>query len=83
MLPGIDDQQSIYTSNVVTILGKAKATLEQLKSLLETKIITKVNNSSRIRQRAWAKSRSKVYRIQSSLKEHRINLVIALTANNS
>ncbi|MCJ1265528.1 hypothetical protein MMC22_005408, partial [Lobaria immixta] len=83
VLSGIDDRKSTYPSNVITILGRAKTTLEQLKSLVETKIITKVNNSSRVRRRAWAKSRSKVYRIQSSLKEDRLNLVIALTADQS
>jgi hypothetical protein len=68
VLAGIDDRSSTYPSNVITILGRARKTLEQLKILLETKIIPKINNSSRIRRRAWAKWRSKVYRIQRSLK---------------
>ena len=83
MLAGIDDRKSTYPSNVITILGRARTTLEQLKILVETKIITKYNNSSRIRRRAWSKWRSKVYRIQSSLKEDRSNLVIALAADKS
>lgn len=83
ILSEIDDQRRTYPSNVVTTLGKAKVTLEQLQSLLEIKIINKVNSSSRIRRSAWARNRSKAYRIQSSLKEYRRNLVIALTVNNS
>ena len=82
-LTGIDDRERVYPSNVITILGRARTTLDNLKTLLETRIIAKLKNSSRIRRRAWAKSRSKIYRIQSSLKEDRLNLVLALTTHKS
>ena len=82
-LAGIDDRERVYPSNVITILGRARTTLDNLKTLLETRIMAKLNNSSRTRRRAWAKSRSKIYRIQSSLKEDRLNLVLALTTHKS
>ncbi|KAI4162645.1 MAG: hypothetical protein LQ342_003691 [Letrouitia transgressa] len=83
VLSGIDDQRSTHAANIITILGKAKITLEQLKGLFETRITSKMNNSSRSRRRSWARNKSKMCRIQSSLKEHRMNLVLALSANNS
>lgn len=81
MIHEIDDQQSHSSSAVITTLSQAKATLEQLKTLLEAKLLSRVNGSSRIRRRTWARNRSKVYKLQSSLKEHRASLLIAIAAN--
>ena len=85
MIREIDDQQSSSASAasaVTTTLSHAKFTLERLKILLEVKLSPRASGSSRKSRRAWAKNRSKLYRIQSSLKEHKTNLLLAIATNN-
>ena len=82
-MAAIENRKGAYPSDVITILDRSKARLEQLEVLLETKIITKIKTSPRVRRRAWARRKSKVYSIQSSLKEDRLNLVTALAAGTS
>ena len=82
-MAAIENRRWAYTSDVITILNRSKARLEQLKILLETKIVAKIETSSWVRRRAWARRKSKVYSIQSSLKEDRLNLVTALAAGSS
>jgi hypothetical protein len=79
----INDQHAVSLSSVIkTSLSRAKITLEQLDQLIQVKILKNVNGTSRARRRAWTRNRSKVYKIQNALKEHRVNLLAAISANS-
>ena len=77
----VEGRPGALTADISTILNRAKTHLEQLKVLLETKILSTKNAPQRVRRRAWAKRKSKVYSIQSTLREDRLNLVTALAAS--
>ena len=79
----LHDQQFSYSPTVLSTLSKSRDILNQLESLLEVKVLIQVNGSSRVSRRAWARYRSKVHNIQSSIAEYRANLTIALVANSS
>lgn len=79
----INDQHAVSLSAVITTsLSRAKLTLEELDRLIRVKLLTNVNGASRARRRAWTRNRSKIYKIQAALKEHRVNLLTALSANS-
>jgi len=75
----IDHQQTFSHSAIITTtLFRAKLTLEQLNHHMRLS----VNGASRIRRRAWTRNKSKVYKLQATLKEHRANLLAATSANS-
>ena len=69
---------------VQAILAKANVTIEQLHRLIQVKLLRSTKGgTSRARRRAWATNKSKVSRLHVALKEHRENLLVALSANSS
>ena len=66
---------------ITTALFRAKATIEQLNRLLQEKIVRNAYCSAQARRRAWTRNRSKIYRMKAALKEHRANLVAAISVN--
>ncbi|KAL9045865.1 MAG: hypothetical protein Q9214_001166 [Letrouitia sp. 1 TL-2023] len=84
LVKDIDAQQAIRSSAAIAaILAKAKLTLERLGELVQNKLLKNVNGTSRARRRAWARNKSRVYRIQAELKEYRANLTAAVSTNNT
>lgn len=62
-------------------LFRAKLSLEELKHLLDSKIVKKDSLASQARKRMWLRNRSKIRRLHEALREHRINLLAAISAN--
>lgn len=77
----IQPENSLSTA-ISTNLSRAKLTLEQLDQLLKAKVSRNANGTPRARRRAWTRNRSKVYKLQDALKEHRLNLLAAMSARN-
>ena len=83
ILKEIDDQQALSLSTVITRnLSRAKLTLEQLDQLIRARILKNVNGTSRARRRAWTRNKSKVGKFQDALKDHRMDLLAAISANS-
>lgn len=83
ILQEIDDQQWFFSATIVTTLAKTREILDQLDKLLRSKILSEANGSSRVRRRAWAKHRTKVYDLHRSLADYKESLMIAILTNGS
>ena len=71
-----------HSATVAPILSKAQSTLEELDQLLQVKFLRNIHSTSRARKRAWARNRSKVYKMQNDLKELRASLIAAMGASS-
>ncbi|KAL8901605.1 MAG: hypothetical protein Q9207_005117 [Kuettlingeria erythrocarpa] len=67
---------------VTTALFRATLTLEHMHSIIKTKVLREQNVTARTFRRAWARNRTNVFRLQDALKENRLNLLAAMSANN-
>ena len=82
LLEGIHHQEGVCNSAAVaTILSTAKSTLEKLNQLVQVKLVKNMHGTSRARKRAWARNKSKVYKMQNELKELRASLTAAMGAS--
>ena len=61
-------------------LSRARYDLEQVNHILQAKVLRNVDGTSRARRRAWARDKSKIYKIREALKEHRLDLMAAMGA---
>ncbi len=66
---------------VATYLTRAKLKLEQLDTLIKTKLLVTIDGTSRARRGVWSRNKAKVARIQGALKELRMNLLATISAN--
>ncbi|MCJ1385587.1 hypothetical protein MMC17_008710 [Xylographa soralifera] len=83
LIKEIHSQHTMSSSAVITAsVLRAKLTMEQLNQLIHIKILKNVDGTARARRRAWTRNKSKLYRLQDVLKEHRENFAAALTANS-
>jgi hypothetical protein len=72
LLNEIESQLGIFNSaTIATTLSRAKLTIEQLHQLIQVKILQNVNGTSRARQRAWTRNKSKIFTIRDALKDYR------------
>lgn len=82
LLEGIHRQERVCNSvAVATTLSTAKSTLEKLNQLVQVKLLKNMHGTSRARKRAWARNKSKVYKMQNELKELRASLTAAMGAS--
>jgi hypothetical protein len=83
LLNEIGSQNATLSSSVIeTSLSQAKITMEQLHQLIQVKILQNVDGTSRARRRAWTRNKSKICSIVDALKEHRQNILTAISANS-
>lgn len=66
---------------VTTSLSNAKRDIEQLDQLIKKHILPNAA-TSRARRAAWMRHKSKIYRLQHALKEHRQNLIVVVSAKS-
>jgi hypothetical protein len=79
----INGQHSSSTStNVTASLARAQHTIEQLDQLIKVKLLRLVNGTYRARRRAWTRNKAKVYQLRDAMKEHRDNIIAAMSSNN-
>lgn len=83
LLEGIRHHEGVCDSAAVgTIHSTAKSTLEKLSQLVQVKLLKNIHGTSRARKRAWARNKSKVYKMQNELKELRASLKAAMGASS-
>ncbi|MCJ1429915.1 hypothetical protein MMC29_007830 [Sticta canariensis] len=83
LLEGIHRQEGVYNSAAVaTILSTVNSTLEKLNQLVQVELVKNMHGTSRARKRAWARNKSKVYKMQNELKELRASLTAAMGASS-
>jgi len=68
---------------VFTTLERSKLAIEQIRQLVELKLLKTNGSTSRARRRAWARHKSKIHSLRDILRECRENLTIALSASSS
>jgi hypothetical protein len=73
---------SSTSSNVAASLTRAQHTIEQLDQLIQVKLLRIVNGTYRARRRAWTRNKSKVNQLRDAIKEHRDNILAAMSSNN-
>lgn len=67
---------------ITTALFRTTMTLRHLHSIIKTKILQEPNITVRVLRRAWARNRTNVFRLQDALKENRLSLLAAMSANS-
>ena len=67
---------------MATSLLEAKTTLDQLNDILQSKILRIANGTSRARRRAWMRNKSKVSKLCSAIRDHKLNLIAAMDAQS-
>ena len=69
-------------ASVTSALLGAERTIQRLNQLVQIRLLKKVEGTSRVRRRAWVRNKSKILKLQDALREHRAELVAAMTATN-
>lgn len=77
-----DQQAKIDDQATETALHRATQTLGQLDNIIKNDLLREHNSTIRVGRRAWARNRSMVLRLQDTLKENRLSLLAAMSANN-
>ncbi|KAF2799354.1 hypothetical protein K505DRAFT_294860 [Melanomma pulvis-pyrius CBS 109.77] len=70
-----------YSIGVTTSLSNAKRDIEKLDQVIKKHILPNAS-TSRARRAAWMRYKSKICRLQDSLKEHRQNIVVVVSAKS-
>lgn len=69
-------------AGVTSALLGAERTIQRLNQLVQVRLLKKVEGTSQVRRRGWARNKPKILSLQDALKEHRAELVAAMTASN-
>ena len=77
----VKENEQYYCAGVTSALSGAERTIQRLNQLVQVRLLKKVEGTSRVRRRAWARNKSKILKLQDALKEHRAELVAAMTAS--
>lgn len=77
-----DEQTQSVPPAIAAALHRATLTLGQLHNVIRSKVLCEQGSTARARRRAWARNRSNVFGLQDTLKENRLSLLVAISANN-
>ena len=77
----VKENERYRCAGVTSALLGAERTIQRLNQLVQIRLLKKVESTSRVRRRAWARNKSKILKLQDALKEHRAELVAAMTAS--
>lgn len=78
----VKENEDYRSTGVTSALLGAERTIQRLNQLVQIRLLRKVEGTSRFRRRAWARNKSKILKLQDTLREHRAELVAAMTASN-
>ena len=78
----VKENEQYRCAGVTSALLRAERTIQRLNQLVQIRLLKNAEGTSRVRRRAWARNKSKILRLQDALKEHRAELVAAMTASN-
>lgn len=76
----VKENEQYRCAGVTSALLGAERTMQRLNQLVQIRLLKNVEGTSRVRRRAWARNKSKILGLQDALKEHRAELVAAMTA---
>ena len=78
----VKENEDYRTASVISALPGAERTIHRLNQLVQIRLSKKVEGTSRVRRRAWVRNKTKILKLQDALREHRAELVAAMTASN-
>ena len=77
----VKENEDYRNAGVTSALLGAERTIQRLNQLVQSRLLKKLEGTSRVRRRAWVRNKTKILKLQDALREHRAELVAAMTAS--